>query len=353
MVGGVTSAAPRRIAWRSVLSPRRIGVVYVLLILVVIFGLIRPEAFLSRSTVLIILNGAAISGIVAMGLVIPLAAGMFDVSIGYIIALSGTLVAFLVSKVSMSAVAAIGMTLLLGALVSLVNIVVVVRLRVNSLIGTLASGLVFLALTTALSNQQSITENVGQISSLLSFRVLNLSLPFTLLIVLTVLVAFVLRGTTVGRYWYAIGYDEESSRLAGIPVKRLQGWAFVVSALCAAVGGILITARVGAGSPTTGPDYLLPAFAAVFVGSTQFTPGRFNAFGTLSAVYLIETATVGLNIIGAPIWTGQLLEGVILIAAVAVNSVQRRSASTNFEPASEREPGLVSGDGTASPETVD
>lgn len=309
----------RRSLLRAV-SPRRISAVYVLIGLVVVFGVLAPDRFLASQTALLIINGYAVSGMVAVALVVPLSAGLFDVSVGYVVALSGTTVAWLVSHGTYTPTEATLITLAVSAMAGLVNAAVVVGLRITSLIGTLATGAVFLSATTGISNQQSITDNVDGVTGLFGAQLGNLTMPVFVLVVLTLIVWFLMRFTPVGRYWYATGFDIETARLAGLRVGMLQSGALILSALSAGFAGILLTARIGAGSPTSGPDYLLPAFAAAFVGATQFTPGRFNAIGTLVAVYLLATATVGLNIVGAPIWAPQLLSGIILIAAVATNS---------------------------------
>jgi ribose transport system permease protein len=306
------------------ISPRRASALYALAGLIVLFGALDPDQFLTTTTLRVVANGTAITAIVAVTLVIPLAAGVFDVSVGYVVALNGTLVAYLVAKTSMGPEAAIALTLIAGMLLSAINILVVVVLRVPSLIGTLATGLVFLALTTALSSQQTITKNVASISDLLDVDLLGMTLPVWILIVLTIAVGVTMRATPIGRYWYAIGFDREAALLAGLPVKRLQAAALVTSGLCASIAGILLTARIGSGNPTSGPDYLLPAFGAAFFGATQFGGSRFNALGTVIAAYVLATATTGLNLLGAPLWTPQLLQGLVLIAAVAINVAEPR-----------------------------
>jgi len=305
------------------LHPRRIGAVYVLIVLVVIFGSIRPDAFFSRSTFLIILNGGAVSGIVALGVIIPLAAGVFDVSIGYLIALGGTMVAFSVATLDLPGTTAVILTIVAGLIVTLVNIFVVVVMKVPSLIGTLATGLVFLSIITALSKQQQITTNIDRVTQVAGKTFGPIGLPVLVLLGVIIVLTFVLHYTSAGRSWFAIGFDEETARLAGISVNRLQAAALVVSGVLAIIAGILITGRIGAGSPTTGPDYLLPAFTAAFLGATQFTPGRFNVPGTVLAVFVLGTATVGLNLVGAPVWVAQLLQGAILIFAVSIETYSK------------------------------
>lgn len=299
------------------LAPKRIAIIYALIALIIIFGSVRPDAFFSPTTFYLVINGAAISGIVAVALVIPLAAGVFDVSVGYVVALSGVLVAWLVAEFEMAAIPAILITLAVSLLLGGINALVVIVFKVESLIGTLATGLVFLSITTAVSNQQPITKNVPLISAVISKPIGNIGIPVIVLFTLVIIITIVMSGTAAGRRVYAVGFDLEAAKLAGLPTARIRTLALLISAFCASLAGVLLTARIGAGSPTAGPDYLLPAFAAVFVGATQITPGRFNAVGTLFAVYLIAIATVGLSILGAPPWAGQMLQGVLLVGAVA------------------------------------
>ncbi|HZJ07802.1 MAG TPA: ABC transporter permease [Nocardioidaceae bacterium] len=303
-------------------SPRRVSALYVLVGVVVLFSLWAPARFPTRQTFLLIVNGNAVAGLVAMALVVPLAAGLFDVSVGYAVGLSGVLVAQLLAKYGVEVAPAVFATLICAVLMGLFNAIVVVRLKINSLIGTLATGAVFMSITIAVSGQRSITDNVGSLAAVFDVRFGGLSLSLLVLIGLCVALFIVFQYTPTGRYWYAVGFDQDAARLAGLPVDLLRVCALVLSASIGALAGIFLTARIGAGSPSVGPDYLLPAFAAVFVGATQVTPGRFNPFGTLLAVALLGTATTGLAIVGAPIWAPNLMSGLILIAAVATNSTQ-------------------------------
>lgn len=301
-------------------SLSNIAIVYALIALIAVFSVLKPAAFFTTSTLFLVLNGAAISGIVAVALVIPLAAGVFDVSVGYVVSLTGVFVAWLVAKAELSPWLAVVVALLASFLVGSINSLVVVVLKVESLIGTLATGLIFLALTTAISNQQPITKNVRELGAILGRPIGRFGIPIIVLLSLVVIIIIIMDHTVAGRKIYAVGFDIEAAKLAGLPTTRIRTLALMSSAFCASVAGVLLTARIGAGSPTAGLDYLLPAFAAVFVGATQIRPGRFNAGGTLLAVYLIAVATIGLSTLGSPPWAGQLLQGVLLVGAVALAS---------------------------------
>ena len=117
--------------------------------------------------------------------------------------------------------------------------------------------------------------------------------------------------------------------MAGIRVDMIRFSSLVVSALLAAVAGILVTATVGGGSPEVGGTYLIPAFAAAFLGATQLKGGLFNAWGTVLTVILLGTTYTGLTLAGVPIWTPYIVTGVVLIAALALAGVKRRSSGSD------------------------
>lgn len=312
-------------AFASALSPRRIGAVYVWIAIIVVFGILEPDTFLTTGTAKTILNNFAITGIVALSLVIPLAAGLFDVSVGYVVGLAGVVAAHAVAELGLGAWPAVIFTLIVCVAIGLVNSLVVVVLNVNSLIGTLATGSLFSAATIAVSDERSITRNVNKLSDILASKhVLGVTIPVVVMLVAMAVIAIVLEQTALGRYWYAIGFDPQVARLVGVRVRALQTAALVCGSVLAGIAGILLTARIGSGSPTTGPSYLLPAFAAVFLGATQFRNGRFNPYGTVVAVLLIGTGTIGLSLAGAPRWSSQVFQGLVLIAAVALTGTVRR-----------------------------
>jgi ribose transport system permease protein len=128
----------------------------------------------------------------------------------------------------------------------------------------------------------------------------------------------VLEHTAFGRHVYASGYDTEVARLGGVNVGGVRAVTLLVSSGFAGLAGIMVTASLGAGDPTVGPSYLLPAFAAAFLGATQFRRGRFNPWGCVVAGLLLGTGDVGLLLIGSPEWGPSVFEGALLILAVSL-----------------------------------
>jgi ribose transport system permease protein len=128
----------------------------------------------------------------------------------------------------------------------------------------------------------------------------------------------VLERTPLGRRVYATGGNLEAARLAGVRVTTVVVAALIACATIAAFAGVIVSANLATGDPTIGPAYLLPAFSAAFLGSTQFRGGRFNVWGTIVAVIVLATGVKGLQLAGAPIWIPDLFNGAALLLAVGL-----------------------------------
>jgi ribose transport system permease protein len=146
------------------------------------------------------------------------------------------------------------------------------------------------------------------------------------MLVLAAVIYIVIEYLPVGRYLYASGGNPLAARLAGVRVDRIVFGSLVASSLVAGFAGVVLAARIGTASPDIGPSYLLPAFSAVFLGSTQIKPGRVNVLGTLIAIYLLATGVKGLQLAGAPSYTNNLFNGAALIIAVALAARSARKA---------------------------
>jgi len=306
------------------LSPTNIGVVYVWIAIVILFSLLEPSSFPTSQTAKSILNQYAITGIAALALVVPLSTGVYDLSIGFVIGFGGVLVAYLLKETSLSPVICGLITIVACAGVGLLNSLVVVALRVDSFIGTLGTGAIIASLTAAITHGQTIVGRVGgSYSDMATTRVGGIQLPVFYMLAIMIVLGYWLERTGRGRQIYATGFDREAARLSGAPVDRLTVIALVTSAAVAGFAGMVLAAQVSSGSPEAGPSYLIPAFSAAFLASTQFRRGRFNTWGTVIGVLLLGTGNVGLLIVGGPTWTPQLFEGTVLIAAVALSSAGR------------------------------
>lgn len=311
---------------KSQLGIRTIGALYVWLVIIAVFAIWSPDTFLSVDTVRNILNQNAVTGLVALGLVMPLSAGIFDLSIGATIALSGIVAAWFIGNTSISPVLAALLGVACALVVGVFNSVVVVGMRVDSFIATLASGSIVSAVAIGISgNQLMLTGSTGPFAEFAQGTFLGVTLPVYYMLAVMIILGTLLQKTVLGRQIYATGFDGETARLAGIHTRRLRTLSMLVSAGLAGVAGIALASTLGAGSPTQGPTYLLPGFAAAFLGATQFQPGRFNTWGTVVAVLMIGTGQTGITLVGAPSWAPDVFLGLVLIIAVSVTGVERRS----------------------------
>lgn len=318
-------AGPRR--FRRHLGFANIGAVYVLLIIVAAFGWWIPHLFLTGATAQQVVNGSAITALAALAIVVPLATSTFDLSIGFTMSLAGVTSAYFAARTDVGTPAAIALGIGAAFLVGVLNGVIVVVLRVDSFIATLASGSLIMSFITMVTQQNPITDVklAGAFSSYAQKDYGGFTTPVFFALGVAVLLWFLLQRTVLGRHMYAAGFSPEAARLAGIRVDRLRFLSLLVSATLAGFAGTVLASRISSGDPNAGSSYLLPAFAAAFVGATQFQHGRFNAWGTVLAVLLLGTGTTGLALSQAPPWAADLFTGIVLVAALAVTGAERRA----------------------------
>ena len=324
--GPAGEARPSEGRWRrlaSALSFRNVSALYVFVVIFIVFSLWVPDTFLDGDTWKALLDSQAVTAILAVGLVVALSAGAFELAIGAELGFGAILVTWFLSKQGVPVVPAVALTLLAGSLIGLVNGILVVRARIDSFIATLGMSSILLAGIAWVSDSQQILGLADSFTSIGTTEVLGITLPVFVMLGIALAAWYVLEQTPVGRRVYATGGNLEAARLAGVRTGLVVTGALVACAAIAAMAGILVSARLGAGDPTIGPAFLLPAFAAAFLGSTQFRGGRFNVLGTVVAVYVLATGVKGLQLAGAPIWIPDLFNGVALLLAVGLAKYQR------------------------------
>jgi ribose transport system permease protein len=298
----------------------------VLLIGFVIYFSIRlPDTFPTRATITSIAGDQSITLVLALGLLVTLAVGQFDLSAAQNLGMSAVVCATLMTTHHMSPVVAVALTLLIGLAVGVVNAFLVAVIGVESLIATLGMSSVLLALAGLLSNYQFVGPVPDGFQNFANREVFGFPIVAGYALLLSIVVWYVLEHTPVGRRAYAVGANPEASRLAGVRTTWYVAGSLVVTALFATIAGILVTAKIGSVAPTLGPAYLLPSFAACFLATTQIKPGRFNVWGTVVALVLLATGVKGLQLLGGKLWVTDMFNGLALIVAVsaAVLSAKR------------------------------
>ena len=294
---------------------------------IALFGVLTPQTFLTTSTLTSVLSEQAITGILVIGLLAPLAAGVFDLSAAQNLGFAAVGVGWLMSHEHLAPITAALLILAAGGLIGALNGFFVTVIGVNSFITTLGMTSVLLAITEGIANGQYFGPFARSFANVTSGSVIGIPVIFVYLLIIAVIAWYVLEHTPLGRRVHACGANMEGARLAGVPTQRYVFGSFVVCGMMASLAGILLASQLGSVSQTIGPSYLLPAFAACFLGTTQLKPERFNVWGALIALYLLATGVEGLQLLGGQLWVTDMFNGVALIGAVsiAVMSERRRA----------------------------
>lgn len=317
----------RRLA--EALKPQRMSAVYMWLLFICIFGVLQKDTFLTTTTVRLVLTEGVITAVLALAFLLPFTANQFDLSIGSMMSFSLIIVNWIGLHTHISA--GIGVLLALAAcgVAGAVSGFLVIRLRINSFIATLAVSQVLTAVVIYISDNRQLT---GAFSNTYARfgrgDIEGIPVIAIYLVVLALIVWFVLEQTPVGRYLFATGGNPDAARLAGVPTDRMIWGSLVASAVVAGFAGVLFSMKVGTFSTSVGPGYLFPAITAVFLGAAQFSQ-RPNVWGTLVAYFALAFGIKGLQLqAGAgSIWVSPLFEGVALVFAVGLAAKNLRSAN--------------------------
>ena len=308
------------------------GLLALTALLFLIFSLTLPRTFPTRDTVDSILSNQSIPAVLALAAMVPIVTGAFDLSIGYGLGLAHVMVMQLVVNVGwpwpLACLAVIGG----GAVVGVLNGVIVEFGRIDSFIATLGTGSIMYAVTGWITGGGRIVPGPQGLpvafTDIYDSRFLGLPVPAYYVLALAVVLWLVLERLPLGRYLYVVGSNPRAADLVGIPTRRYSVYAFAASGLIVGFAGVLLAAQQQIGNPSVGLDYLLPAFVGALLGSTAIKPGRPNAMGTLVAVAVLAVGLTGIGQMGADFWTVPLFYGGTLLIAVGLAGYSARRLRT-------------------------
>jgi ribose transport system permease protein len=289
-------------------------------VLIIVFFALRSDAFASLSTVKLILSTQTVILIATLGVLLSLAVQEFDLSIGSVVGFGGCLVAVLDGVHGWAPGPAIATTILVCALVGALNATLSVLVGVPSIIVTLGTGTLLAGITLGVADSKVVTGISVKTVRFMTYPFLfGIPAPFYCGLLLCLIAWFVLQHTPLGRRMVFIAENREVARLAGLRVTLIRAGALVATATLGGLAGIVLAGTNSAANPQAGAYYLLPSFAAAFLGSTTIVPGRFNAWGAFVAVYFLTTGITGLQYVGYAGWPEQVFYGGSLVAAVTLS----------------------------------
>ncbi|MCQ5128263.1 ABC transporter permease [Butyricicoccus faecihominis] len=297
----------------------------VLLLMVVIASMLSP-VFLSKANAQNLVVQIAMNMVVSMGMFIVILTGGIDLSVGSIVALCGVLVAGFMRSLPIGI--AILLAMLVGTLIGAFNGLIVSRMRIAPFIVTLgmlsfARGIAYWY-TNSTPIIWSSLPGADFMSWLGGAKLLGVPILALIWLLMIILTFLLLRYTIAGRIIYAIGGNEEAVKLSGVDLCRWKMIPYLLSGLCCAIGGILLTARLGVGAPTSGDGLELDCIAAVVIGGASFNGGIGNVGGTVIGVFILGIINNILDLMNVPQYPQMMLKGTIIVAAVILSTIREK-----------------------------
>lgn len=318
-------AGPSRSARRKkAAEPERFALLGVWLVLIIAFSVIVPETFPTSANVSNMLGSQAVLLILALGLIIPLRAGDYDLSIASTLNLGAVVVAVLNVQQGWNVWMAVIAALVACTLVGVVNGLIVTLFDIDPFIVTLGIGTVVQGIIYLISSSMTISGIDRDLSdAVLTQPAFSIPIDFYYAVGLCVVVWYIFEHTAFGQRLLFTGQSHDVARLNGVNVAGLRRTSLIASAFIAGVAGVVFAGTTASADPVSGASFLLPAFAACFLGSTVLKIGRFNPWGTLIAVYFLVTGITGLQLMGAQQYVQQLFYGGALVIAVIMSKLVR------------------------------
>lgn len=298
----------------------------ILLLMIGAFSIWQPNEFAQWSNFQSIINTEAPMIFIALGAVFVLIVGEFDLSLGATLGLCQYLVLWLVTKHGVAWEIAIVLTLLVGSLIGLINAILVKGIGINSFIATIGMSSVLIGILSWISNQNTpiFTGAPEGFKNFAQTEIFGIALPVFYALGVAILAWVLLERTVFGREMRATGSNRQAAILSGLRTDKSVTLGFMLGGLLAGAAGIIATARIGAADANSGPSYLLPAYAAAFLGATAVRPGFENVWGTVIALFVVAVGVVGLQLAGAEAWVTDVFNGLVLLIAVSASMLSGR-----------------------------
>lgn len=311
------------------------GVPLLTLILILLFSALLPQTFPTWTNARLIMSNQAVIAMLALAVMVPMVAGKIDISIGYGVVLWEILAVSLQTQHHLAWPLVILLVVLGGALIGVVNALLVELAQIDAFIATLGTGTVIYALALWYTNGQQV---IGQLPpsflQIANASFLGLPAPAVYVLIISVLLWLALDHLPIGRSLYAVGANPEAARLNGINTRKHIILAFVFSGVLAALAGVVLASKLRIGQIGVGLDYLLPALVAAFLGSTTIKPGRVNVWGTVVAIVILAVGISGLQQLGGAFWVEPMFNGLTLLIAIGIAGIagRRRAAVRHTAP---------------------
>jgi ribose transport system permease protein len=293
----------------------------------IVFSVLYPVSFFSTDNLRAVLNNLAVDGILAVGMMLLMISGVFDLSVGSMMSLAGVVTGWLLAKAGWPVAPAVAGGLAVAALGGLANGLLVAKARVNALIATLGTLGIFQGFAILIAGP-SIADLPESFTRFGQTEVLGVQLPVFGMLALAAVFHVLLTATRFFRQYYYVGSNPKAARLAGIGVERLQILAFTLTGLIAGGAGLCFAARVATSVSNAGVGAELRVITAVILGGASLTGGKGSIPGALIGVVFMALVNNVLIIARVSSYWQGIMVGVILVLAVALDSLRSRGRAT-------------------------
>jgi ribose transport system permease protein len=296
--------------------------------LFIFFSIIAPNFFTVRSVLSLLLQTSAIT-IMGIGVTFCIITGGIDLSIGSVVALSGT-IAVMAAIAGVPTWLSMVIGLLVGLFCGFLNGLMITKLKLPPFIATLGMMMVArgVALTVTNANAWPAPEEFGILGNNTIFgtgpKFPGISYPVLIMIAVAIIFSFILGKTRIGRYTYAVGSNEEAARLSGIKVSQIKVYCYMFSGFLAGLVGIILASRMVTSQPNSASGYEMNAIASAVIGGVSLMGGIGTVAGTVIGSFIIGILNVGLTMSGANYFMQQIVIGLVVIGAVTVDSLKGR-----------------------------
>ncbi|MCT4617969.1 MAG: ribose ABC transporter permease [Marinisporobacter sp.] len=297
-----------------------------LILFSLIISIINPR-FMRISNILNVLRQTSINSIIAAGMTFIILTGGIDLSVGSILAITGAVVATLISS-GMNVFIAVLIGIGIGAIIGIFNGLVISKGKIQPFIATLAMMTLVRGYTLVYTDGKPISTGdlagADLFSEIGSGDFLGIPIPIYIMIIVFAVGYYVLKHTPLGRYVYALGGNEEATKLSGINTDRIKLYVYGISGALAALAGIIITARLSSAQPQAGGGYELDAIAAVVLGGTSLAGGYGSILGTIVGALIIGILNNALNLMDVSSYYQLLVKGFVILVAVLLDRKQNK-----------------------------
>ncbi|WP_283698312.1 ABC transporter permease subunit [Clostridium perfringens] len=294
-----------------------------LVLLCIVITIVTPN-FLSVSNITNVFTQVSVNAIIAIGMTFVILTGGIDLSVGSTLAISGAIGASIVKSTG-NVFLAIIVAAVIGIAVGLINGLLVSKGKLQAFIVTLATMTIFRGATLVFTDGTPISKLSEVFVKIGNGKLGFMPIPVIITIIIAIIAVYALSQTRFGRYLYALGGNEDASRLSGINTDKIKTLVYVVSGFASAIAGVIITSRIGSASPNAGTGFELDAIAAVVIGGTSLAGGEGTITGTLIGALIIGVLNNGLNLMNVSPFYQSIVKGLVILIAVLLDKKSRKN----------------------------